>query len=142
MPVEKSSGFIVFRKKEKNILYLLLHYPEGHWDFPKGHIEEEENPLETAKRELKEETGLEKIKVVDGFKKTIKYFFRKEGKTVLKFVTFFLAEALEDKVKLSFEHQEFKWLPFDKALKLTTYKNAKEVLKSAHQFLLKANFSK
>ena len=38
---------------------LLLQYPQGHWDFPKGHVEEsDDNRLSTAARELKEETGI------------------------------------------------------------------------------------
>ncbi|MEW6722749.1 MAG: NUDIX domain-containing protein, partial [Candidatus Micrarchaeota archaeon] len=50
---EKSCGIILFREGEKR-LYLLLHYEEGHWDFPKGHVEAGESEHEAASREAVE----------------------------------------------------------------------------------------
>ena len=39
---------------------LLLEYPQGHWDFPKGHLEEgDESRQAAARRELEEETGID-----------------------------------------------------------------------------------
>jgi len=137
MPIEKSAGAVLFRKENGKILYLLLHYQMGHWGFPKGIIEKGETMKEAAKREIKEETGIEEIEFIDGFKEWIKYFFRLKGKTIFKIVTFFLAKTKESKVKLSFEHIGFKWLPYKEALEQLTFKNDKEVLKKAHQFLLK-----
>lgn len=55
MKKEKSAGAVIINDKK----VLLLHYSSGHWDFPKGHIEKGETELETAKREVKEETGLD-----------------------------------------------------------------------------------
>ena len=47
---------------------LLLQYPQGHWDFPKGHVEDADaDRMSTAGRELKEETGISDIEFVDGF---------------------------------------------------------------------------
>ena len=48
---ETSSGVVLFRKENDKILFLLLHYPSGHWDFVKGKMEEGETPHETAIRE-------------------------------------------------------------------------------------------
>jgi tRNA nucleotidyltransferase (CCA-adding enzyme) len=63
MPVEKSAGAVIFYKeKDKEPEYLLLHYPgstekaKDYWDFPKGHIEENETEIETVKREVKEDS--------------------------------------------------------------------------------------
>jgi 8-oxo-dGTP pyrophosphatase MutT (NUDIX family) len=137
MPVEKSAGAVIFRKQNKKIYYLLLHYHWGHWDFPKGNIEKGENLEETAKREIKEETGLEDIEFISGFKETIKYFYKLRGKTIFKIVTFFLAQTKTKKVKISWEHIGYKWLPFKKALEQLTFKNAKEILKKANKFLIK-----
>jgi 8-oxo-dGTP pyrophosphatase MutT (NUDIX family) len=142
MPIEKSAGAVVFRKN-KEIKYLLLHYPTGsrtskdYWDLPKGHVEKGEKPIVTAKREIAEETGLKDVGFIDGFKETIKYFFKWEGKSILKFVTFYLAEAKTKDVKISWEHIGFKWLPYQEALGQLTFKNAKEILKKANQFLEK-----
>ena len=57
---EKSCGAIVYRRFHGNIEILLIkHINSGHWSFPKGHVEGDETELETARREIKEETGLD-----------------------------------------------------------------------------------
>jgi 8-oxo-dGTP pyrophosphatase MutT (NUDIX family) len=140
MPVEKSAGAVIFRRN-KEIKYLLLHYPSSakapkdYWDFPKGHIEKGEKELETVKREVEEETGLKDIKFVEGFKEWIKYFFRHKGKNVFKIVTFLLAETKEKEIKISLEHIGYQWLSYKEALKQLKFKNAKEILKKANNFL-------
>lgn len=141
MPLEKSAGAIIFRREADNIYYLLLHYPSSsrsskeYWDLPKGHVEKGESDIEAAKREVREETGLEDIGIIGGFKETIKYFFRFEGKNIFKIVVFYLAEAKTEKVKISSEHIGYKWLPYEEALKQLTYKNAKDILKKSRNFL-------
>lgn len=135
MPLEKSAGAVVFRKEKGTIKYLLLHHELGHRDFPKGWIERREELLETARREIEEETGIKDIEFTPGFKEHIKYFFRWEGKNIFKIVTFFLAETKSKKVKISYEHTGYKWLPYVGALKQLTYKNTKEILKKANDFL-------
>lgn len=146
MPVEKSAGAIVFKRDKKTgkILYLLLHYPsashraeKNFWDFPKGHVEKGEKEIDTVKREIFEETGLKNIKIYENFKETIKYYFRFQGKTILKFVTFYLAEAFEEKVKISPEHIGFLWLDFEKAKEKLTFENSKKILEKANEFLEK-----
>jgi 8-oxo-dGTP pyrophosphatase MutT (NUDIX family) len=140
MPVEKSAGAVIFRKSEGKIFYLLLQYPglrrKGtYWDLPKGHIEKGEKIEETAKREVKEETGLKDIEITPGFKETIKYFFKWESKNILKFVTFYLIETKTKEVEISGEHLSFKWLFYEEALGKLSFKNAKEILKKANDFL-------
>lgn len=57
---EKSCGAIVYRKSHGNIEILLIkHVNSGHWSFPKGHVEGTETEVETAKREIKEETAID-----------------------------------------------------------------------------------
>jgi bis(5'-nucleosidyl)-tetraphosphatase len=145
MPREKSAGAIIFRKENGENYYLLLHYPSinrkgGHWEFAKGHIEEGEDYDQTVKREVKEETGLDDINILPGFKEHIKYFFREYGeekKWIFKLVTFFVAETKNKDVKLSPEHVGFVWLPFEEAVKKITYKNSKELLKRVNDFVTK-----
>lgn len=142
MPVEKSAGAIIFKKEGEKPLFLLLHYPSSakaprdYWDLPKGHTEKGETLEGTAKREVEEETGLKNIEFIDGFKETIKYFFKFEGNNILKFVTFYLGETKTKEVKISGEHIGFGWLHFEKALNRLTYKNAKEILQKANDFLM------
>lgn len=135
MPTEKSAGAVVFRKEKDTIKYLLLHYELGHWDMPKGHIEKGEKPEEAAVREVREETGIKDIEFIPGFKETIKYFYKRDDKSFLKTVVFFLARTKTKKVKISYEHQGFKWLSYDKALEQLTFDNAKRILKKSRQFL-------
>lgn len=128
--------------------YLLLHYPSGHWEFAKGHIEEGEKPEEAAKREVEEETGIKDLNIIPGFKEHTKYFFKKsyglEGEAkkkapwIFKLVVFYLAETNSQDVKISHEHKGFAWLSFKEAIKKLTYKNAKELLKRANDFILSA----
>jgi len=137
MPLEKSAGAVVFRKEKGKIYYLLLHYQAGHWDFPKGIIEKGEKIEETVKREVREETGIKDIKFIEGFKEWIKYFFKLKSKNIFKIVTFFLAETQTQEVKISWEHIGYKWLHYEEALEQLTFKNAKEILQKANEFLTK-----
>ena len=134
MKQEKSAGAIVYRK-EKEPMFLLLHYEMGHWDFPKGNIEKGEIDIETIKREIQEETGIKDVEILKDFKEKIQYYFKFEGELINKTVVFYLAKTDAEKVKLSFEHIGFIWLPYDKAMEQLTYKNAKEILKKANDFL-------
>lgn len=148
MPVEKSAGAVIFRREpfdvaqgKNNIFYLLLNYPssakasKAYWDFPKGHIEKGEKEVETVKREVEEEAGLKDIEFIEGFKEWIKYFFRFEGKNIFKFVIFYLVQTKTKDVKISEEHIGYNWLPYEEALEKLTFKNAKEVLKKAKNFI-------
>lgn len=137
MPKEQSAGIVVFNKRDNQIRYLLLHYQPGHWDFPKGHIEGKETDEETAIRETKEETGLKDIRIIPGFREDIKYYFRAEGRTIFKTVAFFLAETNSEEIIISPEHIGYKWLAFEEALKQLSFKNAKDILKKADEFIKK-----
>ncbi len=127
---EESCGAVIYSDNE----FLLLHYEAGHWDFPKGNTERGETKLETTIREIKEETGLEDLEFTD-FEKKINYFYRRNGKTIYKTVTYFLAKPKDRKVEISSEHQGFEWLAYEEALERLTFQNAKEVLKAAQSFL-------
>jgi len=142
MEKEKSAGAVVFRKEDSKFYYLLLHYQSGHWDFPKGHIEKGEEEKETVKREIKEETGIEDIEFIPGFRERITYFFRKsydknkKSPLVFKEVLFYLVKTKTKQVRISYEHTGYKWLPYNKAIKQITFKNAKEILEKANNYLL------
>jgi len=136
MPKEKSCGAVLFRKSKGRIFYLLLHYETGHWDFPKGNQEKGEKEEETAAREIEEETSINKIKLIEGFKQQIKYFYKIKGALVSKEVSFYLAETKTEKVKISFEHIGFEWLDYRNAMERLTYKNSKKILEKANSFIV------
>src|ERR1043165_8994301 len=94
MPREISAGAIVYRKTKTGRQYLVLKYGWGHWDFPKGHMEEGESEHEPLRRELKEETGISRIWILPGYRETIKYYYhsKKHGR-VFKIVIFYLVET-------------------------------------------------
>jgi 8-oxo-dGTP pyrophosphatase MutT (NUDIX family) len=128
---ERSAGVILFRQDFDKKMFLLLHYPSGHWDFIKGHIEKNEEPKQAALRETKEETGITDIELIDGFEEKIQYSYQYDGKPMRKQVVFFLAKTNTPDVRLSKEHLNFAWLEFDDAFAKTTYQNAKELLKKS-----------
>jgi len=134
---EKSCGAVVFIKKTDATKYLLLDYEAGHWDFVKGNVEVNESEQETVIRELKEETSITEAQFIDGFREAITYFYRRQGLTVRKEVVFFIMEAYTDKVELSFEHIGYTWLDYQHTMEKLTFKNAKDVLQKAHDFLKK-----
>ena len=101
---ETSAGIVLFRTEGSRKVFLLLHYPSGHWDFVKGKMENGESTRQTAIREAKEETGIVDIEFVKDFEEWIKYKFQYQGKTVYKKVVFFLAETKTKHVKISHEH--------------------------------------
>ena len=134
---EKSAGIVLFRNISNKNEFLLLNYPQGHWDFIKGKVEQNETLHETAIRETKEETGISNIKFIDGFEESVEYDFRFKNEDIHKKVIFFLAKTSEKKISLSHEHSDYLWLGYNDALKKTTFKNAKNVLSKANEFLSK-----
>ena len=134
---EKSAGAIVYRKDDGEVKYLLLLYGAGHWDYVKGHIETDEEEEETIIREAEEETNLIDLKIIPGFRERINYFYVKNGKKIGKEVVFLLAETETKDIKLSFEHKDYKWMEYDKAVKKATFKTAKDLLKKADKFIKK-----
>lgn len=134
---ETSSGVVLFRKENEKILFLLLHYPSGHWDFVKGKMEEGETPHETAVRETKEETEISDVKFLDDFEEWIQYNFQYQGELIRKKVVFFLGETKTKEVKISHEHLNYTWMDYPTAMEKTTFDNAKTVLSKSYALLSK-----
>lgn len=137
MKHESSAGVVVYHRdtQTNTIQYLLLHYPGGHWGFPKGKIEKGEDLRKAAVREVKEETGLD-VEPVGTFSQAITYYFRdRDGTLVDKEVTFFVAEVDNTNVTLSEEHQDYTWLSIEPALEKLTYNNSRQLLRMANQYI-------
>ncbi len=131
--IEKSAGAVVFYRGAQ-LEYLLIF--STYWEFPKGQVETDESEIDAAIREVREETDLE-VKLLPGFREEINYFYRRGGNLIKKQVVYFLGEAPDQNVKVSWEHHEAEWLTFDAAMKELKYGNARVVLEKANEFLLK-----
>ncbi len=134
---ETSAGVVLFRREDSKILFLLLHYPSGHWDFVKGKMEKGESTHETAIREAKEETGITDITFLENFEEWIEYNFQYQGELVHKKVVFFLAETKTKQINISHEHLDFTWMDYNESMEKTTFDNAKTVLTRAQMLLTK-----
>jgi len=131
--LETSCGFILVNFDS----VLLLQYPQGHWSFPKGHVEEgDPNHHSTAQRELEEETGISEITIDENWMQKTEYTFQKKGKKTPKQVFWFLAKTNQIEVKLSHEHNNYLWLEFNEAEDQITFEQEKELLRSAQNHLL------
>lgn len=132
---ERSAGAVVFRRTPGGTRFLLLRYPAGHWDLPKGNIERGEEPIQTMVREVREETGIVDLRVIQGYEKKIEYFYRRDGKKVHKTVVFFLVETPVEKVTISFEHQDYGWFGYPEAIKTVTYPNARRLIREGEDLI-------
>lgn len=116
--------------------YLILEYPAGHWDFAKGKKEKGETDMQTAIREVREETGITDLSIRDGFQRRIEYeFMDKNGTMIHKTVIFYVGRTETKEIILSDEHRGHAWLEYDDASFRTTYAAARNVLAAADAVL-------
>lgn len=130
-----SFGIIPLRQTSQGWKVLLILHQKGHWSFPKGHPEPHELPLETAARELEEETGLK----VKAFLQTPpleeRYVFQEKGHLITKTVAYFLAE-IEGAISIQEEEvADFRWVSFEEAENLITFKEGKQLCKQIKDYL-------
>lgn len=142
--LRKAVFIVTYKKDVKNFVsYILLkrHKHWKGWEFPKGGIDKGETPIQTAKREVKEETGLEIIKIK---KYNIKgaYLYPKMMKDRPNLIgqtyILFSAQVKEGKIKIDKkEHTNHVWLPYEKAIKKLTWPNQKKSLAIVNKSLIK-----
>ena len=151
MTIEKASGAVIFRRENQKIYYLILDYGYGYWGFSKGHMEQGEELKQTALREAEEETGIKDLKFIEGFEQKSEYSYEVNGqkifrenkrnsfelkdKDIFKIVVYFLTETKTKKVMISSEHKAYEWLLYEEALDKLTYRDCKETLEKANEFL-------
>ncbi len=126
---EPTAGGIVYRKKSKDVEILLIQDAKDRWTIPKGHIEEGEQAKDTAAREIKEETGLEKLRVLNWLGK-INFKYRRQQSLVLMTTDIFLVEALGDTNKLKPEDwmNGIKWFSAQEALDKIEYEDIEKII--------------
>ena len=128
----------VYIPTNDGLLFLLLKRAktkmyEHIWQGVAGKIEKGEKSWETAKRELKEETGLKpnKMFIVDHVSK-----FYEQIDDRINLVPVFGIEVNKQEVVLSDEHSEYKWVTIDEALDLLVWTGQKQAIKIVNNMIL------
>lgn len=127
---EPTAGGIVFRKNDKGqVEILLIQDAKNRWTIPKGHIEEGETAKETAEREIKEETGLQELKVLNWLGK-INFRYRRQQSLVLMTTEIFLVQGLGNTNKLKPEDwmNGIKWFSANEALDKIEYEDIGKII--------------
>jgi 8-oxo-dGTP pyrophosphatase MutT (NUDIX family) len=134
-------GLVVFDGERFLLLHRKLHWVG--WEFPKGAIEDKESDEQTIERELFEETGLKKYRVVGQIDEFDYFDDKRKMNSHIK--NYLLQVSSNSKVSLNnphaldgevvFEHDGFKWFFPGEALKQVTHSNQKETMRKAIEFL-------
>lgn len=125
---EESFGIIPLRHlNDEWEIFLILHKQGNHWGYPKGKADEGEEPLESAKRELKEETGLKVEQLLQEESISEEYTFYRNGKKVLKQVHYYPAIVSGALFLQPDEIRDGKWLSFEEAYYQLTFEEAKQI---------------
>lgn len=133
---EVSAGGIVFRRDGERTFFLLIRDSYRNWGFPKGHLEEGEAPSDAALREVGEETGLGSLELRAPIE-TIDWNFRFRGRLIHKTCHFFLIETLDRRTAPQRAEgiTACRWAPYEQAVRMVSYANARAVLQQAHALL-------
>src|SRR3989344_4974882 len=126
----KSYGIIpIFENKDDFYILLVKNSKGGHWGLPKGTPEKDEKPIDTATRELFEETGIKDIDVKTEVTFEEKYDFEQNSILYIKTITYFPGFVSEmtkgDKLD---EIDELKWVKIDEAKNTLTHQSAVNVV--------------
>lgn len=125
-----SAGGVVYKFEGDNLKVLLISTKNGKvWAFPKGLVEKNENPKDTALREIKEETGVDG-KIIDEVGE-VSYWFVLKGDKYFKKVKYFLLEYTGGSLNPDWEVDKAEWFTPDEAMQKLTYKSDREILKKA-----------
>ena len=140
MKKDFSIGVVIFCEDKEKVEYLLLKHKQGHWSFSKGHPDEGEEKLETALRELKEETGIRELILLNKepvLKEKYK-FINKKSKHVSKNVEYFIGEVKDKTGHVDGkEILDYKWCSYQTGFNTITFNESKNILNEANKIIHK-----
>lgn len=131
--MEKSCGAIVYRRKNDELEFLLVYQSNGHYSFPKGHMEDNETEIETTLREIKEETNID-VELDTNFREEITYLI--EHKNVMKNAVYYIAKPTSFDLKnQEGEITECSWNDYETTKEKLEYENIIEVFEKAYEYI-------
>ena len=130
----KSCGFIVYKAENNENYYLIIKSHNGDVGFPKGHMESGESELQTAIRELKEETGID-VDTIHDFRYQIEYPLPRVPDAMKQTVYFLGKCASDDIIIQETEVASAEFVPYDKAIEKLTFEETKNMLKKANDII-------
>ena len=147
LPLRDGVGIVVLNKDNKVFVAKRIDNPKNFWQMPQGGVDENENYLAAAYRELKEETSIEKVELIKEFDGLITYELPEhllgiiwKGKFKGQRQKWFLMKFLgtDSEINIKTKNPEFldwKWVEINKItdlvvdFKLHVYKDVKEKVK-------------
>ena len=134
-----SAGGVAYRLSGgETEIAIILTNPERRWQLPKGMIDPGETPEQAAKREVREEAGVE-TELLENIDSTEYWFVASHGGTrsrIHKTVHWFLLRYISGEVS-DHDHEvtEARWVPIAEALKMLAFKNEREIVEKASQMI-------
>ena len=133
--IRTAAGFVLANVDGGRLYLLLRNADHGTWLPPKGHTEEGESAVDVALRETLEETGINDVKLIEGFERSFEYDVDTSRGGYRKRVTYYLGTTDHTRLTLSGEHDDGGWFALDEALARIQYPQMREVLQEADAFL-------
>lgn len=140
---EKSVGGVIYKQQDEKILFLMLRYRSGQWDFPKGHMEKNESEEQTLRREILEETNIGELSIFPKFRIAVNYFYSAKGKEkkeriregrgiyIFKKVAYYLCRTTQEDVKIDFENTDYAWLEYQQAYDRISNDGSRKIIAAA-----------
>lgn len=123
---ETTAGGIIFRHNPKTdkLEILLIQDARNRWTIPKGHVEPNEEPKQTAEREIREETGLQEMKMYNWLGK-VNFRYRRSHTLVLMTMHIYLVkgEGQTDRLHPEDWLNDIKWFPAMEAVDKIEYED-------------------
>ena len=147
LPLRNGVGIVVLNNENKVFVAKRIDNPKNFWQMPQGGVDNNENYYEAALRELKEETSIISVELIQEIDKKFTYILpdhligiiwkgKFKGQTQKWFVMRFIGD--ESEININTKHPEFldwKWINLDDLpeiavnFKLDVYKNVKHEVK-------------